>query len=278
MFGKLLKYEFKAVGKWYLGLYAAAGLLSVIIGLWIQNIMSRASIEGISNYSNGYQFAQSVEAIFFVAIMVGLALIIAGLFLSTFFLIVNRFRKNVYGRQGYLTMTLPVTNHQIILSKLTAGFVWSCLSSIATVLCLFIITFIAVVPNTELSMGEVFLAINEAFKELTGLNFFIYYGFLLMISTVHSILLIYFAISLGQLFKDHRTLLAVVFYFGINFVEGILTSILLATSGTFSTLGNIYNGGTFDAYYIYSLILSILLASGYYFGTHYIMTKKLNLQ
>ena len=38
MFGKLLKYEFKSLGKWYLSLYAITGLLSLVIGFWVQTI------------------------------------------------------------------------------------------------------------------------------------------------------------------------------------------------------------------------------------------------
>lgn len=52
------------------------------------------------------------------------------LFLSTFVLVINRFRSNIYGRQGYLTMTLPVNSHQLILSKLVASLVWYFLAGI----------------------------------------------------------------------------------------------------------------------------------------------------
>ena len=42
MFGKLLKYEFKSLGKWYLSLYAIIGLLSLVIGFWVRTITYRA--------------------------------------------------------------------------------------------------------------------------------------------------------------------------------------------------------------------------------------------
>ncbi|MBF0778824.1 ABC transporter permease [Streptococcus cuniculi] len=277
MFGKLLKYEFKAVGKWYLGLYAAAGLLSIIIGLWLQNLIQRPEAP-LSDYDRGYQvgttLANTIEGVVLTAIIIGFAIVIAGLFLSTLFLIINRFRKNVYGRQGYLTMTLPVNSHQIILSKLTTGFVWSLLSGITTILCLSILFFIAFAPTLNENLGEVMRALNKAYQELTMLaemNLGLYYIISLIVGTVNSILLIYFAISLGQLFKDHRTLLAVVFYFAINFVEGILSFVLLASMGG-------YVGAPMPAYSILTIILSLLLSVGYYFGTYYIMTNKLNLQ
>lgn len=269
MFGKLLKYEFKSVGKWYLGLYAAAGLLSVIIGLWLQNLLQRPESTLYENEVNT-TLSNTFEGVILTAIIAGFAIIIVGLFLSTLFLIVNRFRKNVYGRQGYLTMTLPVTNHQIILSKLTAGFVWSLLSGIATLLCILIIALTAAAPAMNIYTSELIQAINEI-QQSIGTNFGVYYIFSILVSTAQSVLLIYFAISLGQLFKDHRTLLAIVFYFAINFAENIINFILLMPM-------TLYDGSFITTYSIFSLFLSILLTIGYYFGTHYIMTHKLNLQ
>ncbi|MER0123085.1 hypothetical protein ABPH35_05285 [Streptococcus sp. ZJ93] len=271
MFGKLLKYEFKAVGKWYLGLYATAGLLSVVLGFWIQNIIHRPE-RTISDTEIGISLANTLEGILFGAIIIGFAVIIAGLFLSTFFLIIKRFRKNVYGRQGYLTMTLPVTNHQIILSKLTAAFIWSTLSGIATILCILLISYITFGSMLNEHLPEFVKEFNEAYKEFTGMNFGISYAVDLIVGTIHSILLIYFAISLGQLFKDYRTLLAVVFYFGINFVEGLISAILAVATGVPG------DSVTLAVHSLLGIIISIVLAVGYYFGTYYIMTKKLNLQ
>lgn len=249
-------------------------MLSVIIGLWHQNLIQRTETT-LSDYDRGYQvgttLANTIEGVVLTAIIIGFAIVIAGLFLSTLFLIINRFRKNVYGRQGYLTMTLPVNSHQIILSKLTAGFVWSLLSGITTILCLLILFFIAFAPTLNENLGEAIRALNEAYQEVIGMNIGLYYIIALIVGTVNSVLLIYFAISLGQLFKDHRTLLAVVFYFAINFAESILSFVLLVSMGG-------YVGAPMAAYNILTIILSILLSVGYYFGTYYIMTNKLNLQ
>ena len=44
MFGKLLKYEFKSLGKWYLSLYAITGLLSLVIGFWVRTKIGRAHV------------------------------------------------------------------------------------------------------------------------------------------------------------------------------------------------------------------------------------------
>lgn len=38
MFGKLLKYEFKFVGKWYFALYILSLIISIMLGVWIKGV------------------------------------------------------------------------------------------------------------------------------------------------------------------------------------------------------------------------------------------------
>ena len=46
------------------------------------------------------------------------------IYIATIVLIVRRFAKTVFGREGYLTNTLPVSAHQLILSKLLVAFIF----------------------------------------------------------------------------------------------------------------------------------------------------------
>ncbi|MCP6280469.1 hypothetical protein NL459_27975, partial [Klebsiella pneumoniae] len=64
------------------------------------------------------------------------------LWIATIFLIIRRFKGSVYDRQGYLTLTLPVSEHQIITAKLLGGLVWSILSYIVFILSILIIIFL----------------------------------------------------------------------------------------------------------------------------------------
>lgn len=262
MFGKLLKYELKSVGKWYFGLYGVAGLLSLIIGFGATILNKQAS---------QYYDSSGVGIAILLLIIISFAIVIGGLILSTFLLIINRFRKNVYGRQGYLTMTLPVTNHQIILSKLTASLIWCLLSGITIIVCFFTIMLIVDPPVSAAHMAEMIRSMKDGYQNITEVSFTLYYILNFIINSIHAILTIYFAISLGQLFKDHRTLLAIVFYFALNLGETFLTLLLFLPLGAPTPM-------TSATYLPLTLTLSTLLSLTYYFGTYYIMTKKLNLQ
>lgn len=115
MFGKLLKYELKSVGKWYLTLNAAVLLVSIILGLVLKALGGNFSTDTNSTSAQ----------IFTIILVLLLAMVISGSLLSTLAIIIKRFYSNIFGRQGYLTLTLPVTTNQIICSKLLASLLWS---------------------------------------------------------------------------------------------------------------------------------------------------------
>ncbi|HFI0130704.1 TPA: ABC transporter permease [Streptococcus suis] len=260
MFKKLIKYEFQSVGKWYLGVYLAALLLSAVLGIWLQSLTLRVQ--------TGNTEPGGAEMVLLGTIFMTFGILIATLFLSTFFLVVNRFRKNVYGRQGYLTMTLPVNSHQIILSKLLVSLVWYFLAAITGLLSIGILFALIMMNNEDFLIPELQTFIQQLDWSIALTQFV--YG---VIESIMSILLIYFSISVGQLFKDHRLLFAILTYIGISIVVGVL--------GTFLYVNNLESlyGSALSVYPNPILaLINIILAFAYYFGTHFIMTKKLNLQ
>ncbi len=107
MFWNLVRYEFKNVNKWYLALYGAVLFLSVLIGIQTQSLIKLPE----KNLSVLLVFLSTV----FGGLMVTLVI-------STIFLIIKRFKGSVYDRQGYLTLTLPVSEHHIYSSRLVCNF------------------------------------------------------------------------------------------------------------------------------------------------------------
>ncbi|HEM5318578.1 TPA: ABC transporter permease [Streptococcus suis] len=260
MFKKLLKYEFQSVGKWYVGIYAGALALSAILGFWLQALNLRTQA--------GTTEPGGAEMVLFGTSFMTFGILIAALGLSTFFMVINRFRKNVYGRQGYLTMTLPVSSHHIILSKLLASLVWYLLAGITIILSIGIILAVLMLGSEEFVIPE----LQTLIQELDWSVVFAHLFYALIESTM-GILLIYFSISVGQLFKDHRLLFAILTYIGISIVVGVFGTLVFT-----NYLENLYNA----ALPLYPspilALINIILAFAYYFGTHFIMTKKLNLQ
>ena len=255
MFWNLVRYEFKNVNKWYLALYAAVLVLSVPIGMQ-------------GHYYNYVSFKDSQPVLlFFLALVFGGLMITLGI--STIFLIIKRFKGSVYDRQGYLTLTLPVSEHHIITAKLVGAFIWSILSSTVLVLSAFIIVTITV-PEW-ISNSELIPLVGTFLPQLSlmGVSF--------LLSTISGILCIYLAISIGQLFNEYRTALAIVAYIGILIVIGFIEVF-------FNTSANFYVNslaGFNDNFYMgtsIGIVEELIFIAIFYLGTYYILRNKVNLQ
>ena len=243
MFWNLVRYEFKNVNKWFLALYAAVLSLSVIIG-----------IQGSSLSSTYYQDKGVVMLVFLSLVFGGLVITLS---ISTLILIIQRFKGSVYDRRGYLTLTLPVSEHQILSSKLLGAFVWSLTSTLVFLLSLYIIVAM-IQPDAFLSNFAEFFLKNYLDDFWLALISYI-------VNTLASILCIYFSISIGQLFNEYRTALAVVAYIAIQIVLGFITLNLRID---------------FDYNWVLSfeIFKDLILSLVFYLGTYYIIKNKVNLQ
>ena len=254
MFWNLVRYEFKNVNKWYLALYAAVLFLSVLIGIQTQSLIKLPE----KNLSVLLVFLSTV----FGGLMVTLVI-------STIFLIIKRFKGSVYDRQGYLTLTLPVSEHHIITAKLVGAFIWSILSSTVLALSAFIIVTITV-PEW-ISNSELIPLVGTFLPQLSlmGVSF--------LLNTISGILCIYLAISIGQLFNEYRTALSIVAYIGIQIVVGFIELFYRSNPGFYfpSTTGG---ADQFQMGIIMTILEEVILIAIYYLGTYHILKNKVNLQ
>jgi len=243
MFWNLVRYEFKNVNKWFLALYAAVLSLSVIIG-----------IQGSSLSSTYYQDKGVVMLVFLSLVFGGLVITLS---ISTLILIIQRFKGSVYDRRGYLTLTLPVSEHQILSAKLLGAFVWSLASTVVCLFSLYIIISM-IEPDAFLSSFAEYMLKNYTDDFWLALISYIF-------NTLAGILCIYLSISIGQLFNEYRTALAVVAYIVIQVVLGFITLNLRID---------------FDYNWVLSfeIFKDLILSVCFYLGTYYILKNKVNLQ
>lgn len=254
MFWNLVRYEFKNVNKWYLALYGAVLFLSVLIGIQTQSLIKLPE----KNLSVLLFFLSTV----FGGLMVTLVI-------STIFLIIKRFKGSVYDRQGYLTLTLPVSEHHIITAKLIGAFIWSLISTAVLLLCIYIILLSTNSDAVQLSTLLSFVGEHFTGFGLTVLSF--------LLNTISGILCIYLAISIGQLFNEYRTALAVAAYIGIQIVVGFIELFYRSNPGFYfpSTTGG---ADQFQMGIIMTILEEVILIAIYYLGTYHILKNKVNLQ
>lgn len=243
MFWNLVRYEFKNVNKWYLALYGAVLALSALIGV------QASSLKSIDTPDQ-----QMIMLVFLALVFGGLIITLS---ISTLILIIRRFKGSVYDRQGYLTLTLPVSEHQIILSKLLGAFIWSLASSLVFILSIYIILVLTGANFLDIfSLEYLFKFYMDSFW-LSMISF--------ILSTVASILCIYLAISIGQLFNEYRTALAVLAYIVIQTILGFVGL-------------NLRIDIDYNWMISFEIVKDLILSAAFYLGTYYILKNKVNLQ
>ena len=199
-----------------------------------------------------------------------------------------RFYRNLYTDQGYLMHTLPVSDHELILSKALVAIIWRLIGSV--------IMIIGIVSVITVFMRPVFIADSVDLRDLIN-AFDVFdqnpvYVFLSIIlalllgigSVVFSVFMGYAAISIGQLVSKNKVLASIGVYFGIHMVINIVSNVF--TQGSMLVLMHsgesfYYNlehpGPMLLAFMFVACIAVYAVSVGFYCITHVIMKNRLNL-
>ena len=264
MFGKLLKYEFKSTAKWYLLITLIALGLSVLTG-----IIAGSSSTTIRSWD--------LDTMQMVAGTIGILIFggVIGLYLSNYYIIIRRFYSNLYGREGYLTWTLPASPHAIILSK----FVGALVASLYCLFLLFLSGFITIIVMGAVigqDISPVFSIIAEAFSHSIAYWIIVWWIF----TTASGIFLFYVSIALGQLFQNRRGFKAILFFFLLCIVLSIIGIAVNPLKDSYAVVSALVYGNIddFGPNFIPGLIYEVIKIVSMYFTIHYISKYKLNLQ
>ena len=132
------------------------------------------------------------------------------IYIATIVLIVRRFAQTVFGREGYLTNTLPVSAHQLILSKLLVAFILD----IDFIISLYSLSIGIIAGFHTLTMKDILLTtsyLGQILKEIGAL--YLCHPFYNFRQQLAGILFYYLCISIGNLFNTNKVLMGFVAYF-----------------------------------------------------------------
>ena len=266
MFGKLVKHELYASGRTMLPLGVILLLLAVSTNISGRIIDSR--------YTQGFLYLMCVLVV--IAFLLGCFAI----GVVAVVLLIKRFRDSMLTDQGYLTNTLPVSVHALVLSRLLAAVIYFLFVGLVI-----IASMIAAGAGTEL-----YITVADGFKDILTDGYIQQvwkeYGFTGMavnaavyafLSMISACLMIYLAMSIGYSFANHKGILSFVMYFVIS---GIASAVSSGFSGSF--LDAVYSE-TADIYTLLARqlvtmnIMQLVLCGVYYIGTVYMLKRHLNL-
>ena len=209
------------------------------------------------------------------------------LMLMASFIGIVRFYKNMYGAEGYLTLTLPVSHAQHIFVKLFVALV-------AEAACLLTVILSVLIAGSGEALSELLAIFGEAFRELpnvvgvpNALAYIIEILLLVVFVGAGNMLLFYACITIGQLAKKNRILLAIgayFIYYMATQVLGTVFTILFAMLSETYLMKLIFEWAVANPipavhiYFFVSILISAAMAAVFWIITQWIMSKKLNLE
>ncbi len=264
MLGKLFKYEFKYTYKLMLVIYLVVAGLTAIGAVSIKT-------KAMAGFDN-----EAIEGIVLMVYFLAYTLSLMALPVVTYIYMCKRFYDTTYSARGYLTHTLPVKRSSIFNVKLAVSAFWMVLSVAVLLLSIFLLISPLEIPD------DIWAEMGVEFTKVMGVGTGEFIGIMIVsaiISCLYSLLMIYTAMGIGQMFEN-RIGASIIAGIAIYFGKGILSGILSMIWGI-SIFASSVNSGEMvfgrGQYYV-SMVFEILVVIGLYAANQIILQKKLNLE
>ncbi|MCR5576535.1 MAG: hypothetical protein K6F56_05955 [Oscillospiraceae bacterium] len=273
MLGKLLKHEFYATGRIMLPLLAAELVLSVFAGF---------SVRGLSNAQN-----MGLLSVMYVTTLTVFFLGLFAVWIVALVLMIQRFYRNLLRDEGYLSMTLPVSVDEHILTKLIVPFVWFAALALLSVIALTVVMSI----GSKIGMADFhtfFEGWPVEFGAVGGGQILLFCLELLLVcflSSCASCLRCYAAMSIGCSAAEHKLLFSFLTFIGIGIVVSTLRSQFFFAVlpnlelSSFTAMADSARGALL---LMHGAMWSVILGLAFYcallyFATRWFLKNKLNL-
>ncbi len=285
MLTKLMKYDFRSIRRF--------GLPMILVMLVVYAFGTLNKL--LMSFASEQLMAADAPPIWVVIVLLTalfellVSFVSSGAAIAMQIIIFVDFYQTLVTDQGYLTFTLPVRPSQILLSKLLCGSFWSLVVSLVTLVGMFgmelVMTANSMVSvDLNMSMELIKIMLEGLFGALPFTDVMIMGTMLILlipVSLVNSLLLYYMAIFFASVVsRKNRVLVAIGSIFGVNFVYGILASIVVfiifLISGVIAALAE---NVVLLVELVLGLMLILLAATSvlFFWLTKYMMEKKLNL-
>jgi len=249
MLFKLIKHEFIASYRTYLPVYVAMYALALLSFV-------------------SFQISDNVFSYVLVAI---LALLEGALGIFSVYNLVISLGVRVYGKQGYLLMSIPAKTQEIMGAKYLVNFIWILVSGFVMVSSLFLtISMMGLGVNFHELLSELFYYLSLSFWD--GLTIVI---FLIVYISYYIMFFMFLFAMLNLVYKGEKKILyGVLLYFGLSMV---ISSIINAFS--LPVLEGLIMGGinwTIGTLW-YEILVYFTVTSAMTFFTYRFMKRKMEL-
>lgn len=262
MLAKLMKYEFKATGRFMLLMFGLLLVLSVLLGIQVR-----------------FNFDLKLIGNILLTLLTLAFVLMNGIVLSAmFFFAITRFRNNLLGSEGYLMHTLPVNTGQHILAKTFVSAMWTILSCVAVGISYILLFLIGAADTSFFSDLIQALRSSNLMELLAESQFWLILAevFLCAVIMLLSIYLqIYACMAVGYSFNRHRAAIAIGVFIAIEFADSILQTV--GANYLLTLLDSILNFNGIHiilwAVILYSAVCGLI----FYLITRFFLSRRLNL-
>lgn len=281
----LVKNDFLASARLISLCYVVLGVM-MLVGTVALKIVTNGNLSG----NEAVKTVSFIEKIMIISEVGTLAII-----LITVFFVIYDFFKSLYSPQGYLSFTLPVSSNQLLGSKVLVYGGWLVLSYISFfVVSAYWLKLLASEYGEEISVLEMLL--SSMGYAVTLENIVAQAAILaieIAIQNITIVFLIYFAITLShiRIFQKHSiicsivifTIIYLLFFSVANKIAGAINfSIVFVPESNdirfaFLSAREAFKDNLITKN-ITSSVVSIIFNVGIFFGTSYIMHKKVNIK
>ena len=278
MLGKLIKHEFKSTAHSMLGVFMAAGITFVVMML---------------------VFLIKIKSLMVISSVV-LGAIAVAVLVITLFSIITTFNKSLYGAQGYLSFTLPVTSRQLLASKTIVSLAWVFISFVFAIAVTVFLVFYWVAQTSD-SLKQTIQAVYDLLRNMEGMpdpqtaiRVIVTLVIVLFLRALFLIFKVAFSLAVANtrvLQKYNTIFMAILIYVGVFIVltaanaaaQFIPFEIVVGSSGIGFAVNDVVHGlpdGAVSFFqlpilgYVFEAIICILL----YVITGDIMTNRVNIK
>jgi len=274
--GKLIKYDFMDVSKLIIPFYIGMGVMGIVIRIfWF--VLLNEKIDERVRISTG---------VFQVMSYFGYAIAIIGIILMTYYAVIIRYYRSIYGNEGYLTNTLPIETYEIILAKLLTFLSWFVVNGIIIFFTFWFIIPVEGIIKANIFRPEVLHEIETFLRHSVGATLIIAI-ISMLVMTIEKILFLFLCVSIANMVKSYKILTGIGAYVILGGIIGLIKQVILTFTYIFDknydnygnserevlrTFENVFN--TNLGMLFTSIVFSVIL----FFVVNYLLKNKLNLE
>lgn len=200
----------------------------------------------------------------------------------SFVTIIMTYNRSMFKKEGYLTLTLPVSTSCLLMSKIIVGATWFILSVLAVILSSFI-----TIPDASVVWGEFmevsdFVGLSKTFS-LTAMT-----GIFSVIELIFTLYLIVTIVHTSAI-KKFRVFSGIAIYFAINYLTSLFRTTFISDNASILDTDPVIESYADIQYYInninqflsstmwMSILISLCICTACFIGIRYLLMHKIEL-